>query len=101
MMSCDHAPARASLLVFRESTMFVGFEVRGEKGDEIALVGQCRRCKDRVAIEIDVRRGSVVHGEIGAQPSEPIVEPVTPKLCTLNSWCGDEDGHPGACLCPF
>lgn len=70
-MSCDHAPARASILVFRESTMFIGFQDLGE--GQTAMLGNCRRCKSTIAIEIDVARGHVVHGEIGAMPGEPHV----------------------------
>lgn len=62
LMSCDHAPARASILVFRESTLFVGFQEDGDGGT--LMLGNCRRCKSTIAIEIDVARGHVAHGEI-------------------------------------
>lgn len=113
-MACDHAPARASMLVFRESTMFIGFQELGE--GKTALLGNCRRCKSTVAIEIDVARGSVVHGEIGAgdayaaafegQGGQVDARAVSvfvprPNACPLKNWCCDPAGHDGDCVMPF
>lgn len=98
-MTCDHAPARASILVFRESTMFVGFQELGD--GETALIGNCRRCKSTIAIPIDVARGHVVSGEIGAQPTTPIESPQFANQCPVNAWCCDEPGHTGDCVLSF
>lgn len=76
-MACEHTPARASILIFRESTMFVGFQDLG--GGQTALLGQCRRCKSTIAIEIDAARGprgNEAAGEIGAVPAAPHETPV-------------------------
>lgn len=106
-MTCDHAPARASIVVFRESTMFVGFQELGM--GQTALLGQCRRCKSTIAIEIDVARGGITYaGEIGGvdvavgtvrAPSEMAMNGEQP--CTRNKWCGDFEGHSGECIPPF
>jgi len=82
-------------MVFRESTMFVGFQELGE--GETALLGNCRRCKSTIAIRIDVARGHVVHGEIEAAPAPMLAA----NQCPLNAWCCDLPGHPGECVLPF
>lgn len=96
-MLCDHAASRASVLAFREATMFIGFQELG--AGETAILGQCRGCKSTIAIEIAVARGSVVHGEIEAAP--PPVRPMDPNQCPRNRWCADIPGHEGDCLPPF
>lgn len=73
-MTCDHEAAKSSLRVFLASTDRHVFQDFGEDGGPL-LLGNCRGCNSTIAVQVDLARGSVVRGEIGAIPQRRLEDP--------------------------
>lgn len=69
-MPCDHDATRASLRIFLAATERHAFQDFGD-GSATLLLGNCRGCASTLAVEIDLARGSIVRGEVGALPRNP------------------------------
>lgn len=72
-MVCDHDATKATLRVFLAATDRHVFQDFGDETGTL-LLGNCRGCKSTLAVQIDLSRGSIVSGEIGAVPARCVDE---------------------------
>ena len=71
-MICDHDATKATMRVFLAATTR---HLIQELPDETLLLGNCRGCQSTLAVQIDLARGHIVHGEIVTSDAAP--QPVT------------------------